>query len=338
MAEDPLIPCQRFNSRMLDPHLGYEGWRQVVAPIFDVTPGVPDQPFSANYEAYHLGDILVGVGAFDATHFSRSRTRLRADGLDHVMVQLYLEGGYAGDLGERSVDVVAGQIVTLDLARELRTLSVPSVNITVVIPRDHIAGRVFPHGPLAPGAESEILGGLFADHLRALTRHLPVLRQSAASHVAEATVALYRAALAPTPDALEAASEPIHDALLLRARRLVEARLTHDDLTAETLAAGLRVSRSTLYRLFEPFGGVAAYVLDRRLARARAALRDPTNARRVGEIAAACGFADPSHFSRAFRRRFGVTPAEARRDGGSEIAINPIPERADLSPWIRTLA
>jgi AraC-like DNA-binding protein len=36
---------------------------------------------------------------------------------------------------------------------------------------------------------------------------------------------------------------------------------------------------------------------------------------RIGTIAFACGFSDPSHFARAFRARFGVAPRDYGRAG-----------------------
>ena len=53
--------------------------------------------------------------------------------------------------------------------------------------------------------------------------------------------------------------------------------------------------------------------MELRLARARAILSDahlldlP-----VAEVAARCGFADPSHFARRFRRQFGQSPLQFR--------------------------
>lgn len=337
-VDDPDIPRQTFDSSKAPPEEGYEGWRGIASPLFDIEAVAPDRPFHAAYQAFHLGSILIGAGSFDPTRFSRSRPRIRRDGLDHLLIQLYTAGGYVGELGPRPVDMPAGRLACLDLTRELSTVSRSSFNISLVIPRDAIPARNVPHGHLEQDGRDKVVCGLLADHMVALVRHLPTLRQSAAGHVAEATLALCRAALVPTADALEAASEPIHDALLMRARRLVEKRLTDEGLSVESLAAELRVSRSTLYRLFEPFGGVAAYVLDRRMVRARAALRDPANMRRIGEIALACGFSDASHFSRAFRRRFGMTPAEARREGTREAPRGGMTERADLGPWINTLS
>ncbi|MBO9630711.1 MAG: AraC family transcriptional regulator, partial [Shinella sp.] len=74
------------------------------------------------------------------------------------------------------------------------------------------------------------------------------------------------------------------------------------------------MSRATLYRLFEPVGGVTDYIRTRRL---RAAFDMLTNdgKRTVGEVAYACGFPDISTFSRAFRHQFGMSPSEVRDIG-----------------------
>jgi AraC-like DNA-binding protein len=54
-------------------------------------------------------------------------------------------------------------------------------------------------------------------------------------------------------------------------------------------------------------------VLDRRLERAVALLRDPGwQQRKISDIAAVAGFTDLSHFNRSFRRRYGATPSDIR--------------------------
>lgn len=79
-------------------------------------------------------------------------------------------------------------------------------------------------------------------------------------------------------------------------------------LTLDALAATEGVSPTTLARAFRrAFGaGPAAFVRECRLAWAVDALADPD--RPVSEIAHAAGFADHSHFTRAFRAHFGVPP------------------------------
>ena len=81
------------------------------------------------------------------------------------------------------------------------------------------------------------------------------------------------------------------------------------------VAARHGITPRYLHRLFERAGLTCSqFVLQERLARARRMLRDPCFAHLgVSTIAYEVGFADLSYFNRTFRRRYGMTPREARR-------------------------
>ncbi len=65
------------------------------------------------------------------------------------------------------------------------------------------------------------------------------------------------------------------------------------------------------------------HVLERRLEKAVALLRDPRMRRRkIADIAAEAGFTDLSYFNRAFRRKYGATPSDIRRGGGTRACSN----------------
>jgi len=84
-------------------------------------------------------------------------------------------------------------------------------------------------------------------------------------------------------------------------------------LSAAAIARCFGWSRATLYRLFEPDGGLMKYIQRRRLQRAYAALVSPAHAhRRILDIALDCHFASDATFNRAFRRTYGVPPGELR--------------------------
>ena len=122
-------------------------------------------------------------------------------------------------------------------------------------------------------------------------------------------------------------------------RRLIEANLDDPTLGPDYLIADGSISRSTLYRLFEPFGGVAAYVRQRRLTRAFQILSDPaTQHERIGTVAARCGFADDTVFSRAFRRAYGMSPNDIRAaaDGrqGAGVGASGGHPFHDLNSWL----
>jgi AraC-like DNA-binding protein len=159
------------------------------------------------------------------------------------------------------------------------------------------------------------IGSLLADYLLLLNRSLPELRITELPTVVEATRSLLAACMAPSMERLVNARNPIDMTLLERARVLIGRRLLERDLTPESICRDLRVSRSRLYRLFEPTGGIYAYIRRQRLLHARDALSDNADMRSVGQIAEHWGFVDPSAFSRSFKHEFGMSPKEARMMG-----------------------
>jgi AraC-like DNA-binding protein len=91
-------------------------------------------------------------------------------------------------------------------------------------------------------------------------------------------------------------------------------QLGRHDLCEATVAGHLGVTPRYVDRLFETEGeSFSDFVRGQRLMRAHHILMDPHCAgRSIGTIASDVGFSDVSEFERAFRRRFGGTPAELR--------------------------
>ena len=85
-------------------------------------------------------------------------------------------------------------------------------------------------------------------------------------------------------------------------------------LSAITVARRLGITPRYVHLLLEQTGrSFTQHVLEKRLEKAAALLRDQRqHGRRIADIALAAGFADLSHFNRAFRRRFGDTPSGFR--------------------------
>lgn len=123
--------------------------------------------------------------------------------------------------------------------------------------------------------------------------------------------AVLRAA-APAP-VLAAGETPVSgDDPIERLKQNLPARL-REDLTAETLAEIAGVSLRTLQRIFrERFDtSPMSWLMEARLLEAARLIRagdDP-----VTKIAYKVGFKDPSHFTRRFKARFGVSPNEYRK-------------------------
>jgi AraC-like DNA-binding protein len=101
-----------------------------------------------------------------------------------------------------------------------------------------------------------------------------------------------------------------------QARAVVDYILAHLDtpIRIEDLAGLTRLSKSHFSRAFKLSFRVSphAYIVALRLSHSRALLSGGNE--QLGQIAAACGFADQSHFSRVFRRRVGCAPGVWRRE------------------------
>jgi AraC-like DNA-binding protein len=96
----------------------------------------------------------------------------------------------------------------------------------------------------------------------------------------------------------------------------IESRLSDPDLGAASLARQHGVSVRYVHKLFESQGlSCAAFILSQRLARVHRVLSDPHCATQtIATIAFNAGFNDLSHFGRVFRRRYGQTPSDVRRE------------------------
>jgi AraC family transcriptional activator of tynA and feaB len=117
--------------------------------------------------------------------------------------------------------------------------------------------------------------------------------------------------LAIGPDARAATQQPL---LIDRLTRSLQSRFHETDLSPQAVAAENHISTRSLHYAF---ASARTTFIERlmglRLERARQMLSDPhLSDLPVAEVAARCGFADPSHFARRFRRQFGQSPVQFR--------------------------
>jgi AraC-like DNA-binding protein len=155
-------------------------------------------------------------------------------------------------------------------------------------------------------------GKLLADYMTLLESNLANLTAEDAARLKDAVEAMVEACVAPTADRLMKAGSQMNLALMERVRRVVGTHLRSHTLGPDKLCREAATSRSQLYRLLEPEGGVAAYIQRRRLRESFAILCDVSNNSSIGAVAEMLCFADASSFSRAFRREFGMNPKEVR--------------------------
>lgn len=159
------------------------------------------------------------------------------------------------------------------------------------------------------------MAGFIADYLLLLHRSLPDRMARDVESISAATTSLLAACISPSRNHIFEAQGPIDAVIMARANRIICEQLSDPDLSPEKLCRALGVSRSRLYRIFEPAGGISSYIRRQRLLHTRDNLRNGVDRRPISAIAEEWGFADASAFSRTFRREFGMTPKVAREMG-----------------------
>lgn len=188
----------------------------------------------------------------------------------------------------------------------------PFAKRTLILPR----GRVLAHCPQFYDVgtiklqERNGAARLLASYLEALIAELPMLQGRAVEVVADTIVELACSAIEPgLPSSRTARRVAIRAAI----RRFIRENLRDPHLGPQGIAHAHTMSVRTLHALFEETGeSVAALIRRERLDHAMNDLRR-IDGGSVTEIAFRWGFQDSAHFSRAFKKQFGLTPRDARR-------------------------
>lgn len=265
--------------------------------------------FEASMDAFRCGPLSITV--LDASPRSNERTaaRIAHDRYDSIGVQLVLSGRARGKADGLPVASEPGTVMLLDYGRPfLITDEERRHVVNVAVPRS-----LFPADPA--GTHGVVLRDGMAAPLAAFMGSLPMVLTLVPADAGPVLARSFLDLLAVSQGDYRTEHGrllPAEEAIG-RAEALVDARLASPDLDPAWLASKLNVSRSELYTILDRFGGAARFIQGRRLAVAHAALADPCDARRIGEIAYALGFSSEAHFARAFRASFGCTASDVRR-------------------------
>ena len=321
----PLIPEDRFTTRMTKKTEQFAYWRALVAPIADVETAAPvDQGFAAVLRAQDLGMLQISRQHLDAAKYKRTSELIRRSNVDHWQIVLRQSGSeYISARGDM-LRSVAGSLDMRSLALPSSVSSTCGDTINLWLKRENFSAL---SSTLDAASHKPIQGPLkniLREYIVTLDRYRTTLTVADVPAVVNSLTALLSAIIRPTRDQLRQAAIPITASRIEMARRYVNANLTSPTLGTEALVRELGVSRRKLYYMFEQYGGVTSFIRERRLAASHAALEDATDTRLVSTIAYDYGFADPAQFSRAFRSHFGYSPKDARDLGltGNRVPLN----------------
>jgi AraC-like DNA-binding protein len=294
-----------------------DAWSDILATThlaFDIRPThrTPDD-FRGAVTRRRIGELMLVDCAASPFLGHRGRAVMVPESRqeDILGFQLVCKGVETVREGARVLAVTAGDVVIWDGHTPTdveivepfhkRTLLFPRARVLSVCPR--LAElRALP--PLHDNGPARLL----VRYMNALAVE-PALEGAAGVAAANAALELLRAAIEPCVPTGRAATR---ETMRAEIRRYVKTHLQDPELGPASIARAYAISVRALHALFEDVdASVAGLVRSERLARCLEDLQRP-NGGSVTDIAFRWGFCDAAHFSRVFKRAFGVTPSEVR--------------------------
>jgi len=308
------VPTSRFDYRDYPPAGRLAAFRHLTGAVYEVHPLGKAEAFRAEAVGYRVGDLIFNRVALSPARFTRDHRHLSGQTGDFLILQHQYTGSELLRMERGIVRIEAGNLYLRNWSFAFDSLATEMRLDSVLVPRHRLRSAVIhePDHPVlswsAARADGQVLASLLSAHFRLLPRI--TLGEAEALTVAFLGFidGLLGYRVGAKPDTTLRAMEQY---LLVRLRQGVG---------VEELCREFHVSRSHVYRLFEPHGGVHAYVKRQRLEHCYADLlgADPEHTR-INDVAFSWGFHDTSLFSRQFRAQFGRSPSDVLRQGFASL-------------------
>jgi AraC-like DNA-binding protein len=314
----PVVTQHYFDVGHIAPQGQLLAWRERLGHLLDILPSRQQVhgPFKAWTHSCTAGDLSYADTYSDPVRVERTLGRISADSYcNYFMFTVCVDGDshtYEGCFAKR-YQPQDSKFMVLDMDQPIRFQAHRHRFSTIFAPRSLVTSIQ----PDADALHGRSLDGKTPFARLLMAQAMTLNEQIASMTVDEAAVAmrntvqLFVSAFGRQAGLSGNARAALRAVIFGQIRRYIQQHLDEGDLCAETVLRKLGLPRHTAYRLFEHEGGIAAYICSCRL---RAAANDIARYPRMAikDIAFSTGFASASAFSRTFRRRYGISPAELR--------------------------
>lgn len=250
---------------------------------------------------------------------ARTPDLIRQDDRGFLKVVFQLEGTTWFEQGGRKTLLHPGEWSIYDTMKSYTVSNNCDIEqLVLLVPREKIlAAHLNPDELLVQRYDARAgIGRLAGELLQRAFEEIESCSPESAEAIGEAVAQLLRQSL------MERAGRPtsltLREALRDRIRTYILRNLRDPDLSIDRIAAALRCSKRNLHKAFSNDGATLSDTIWRlRLEHCRRDLHSPACAwKSITEIAFSWGFSSATHFSKAFKDAYGMSPKAYRLMGG----------------------
>jgi len=291
--------------------------RELLATMFDLEAPSPEvrAGYVMDFALYDYGPIKLGMSRSSASIMVRTPQLIARTGVDHFHVQYYRTHGFSLTLDGAEQTVQPGDVCMLDLSRPVAIRTDEIDNLSVIVERDLLLPLLADPGDvhgLVLRRDSEA-GVAVREHLEEMWLQGPDLTVAQGLEWSHATAALLAGVIRANSQSRAATRVELRKSQFRAICRRIDREIGNPDLGPTDLAGQFFVTRATLYRMFEPHGGIGKYILGRRLTGVFLDLSDASLAHeRIAVVLRRWGLENHTAAGRAFRAAYGMTPSECR--------------------------
>lgn len=275
-----------------------------------------------------LGPVSVAQLSTGATsHAVRRRSHIRSSDPDLFKIDVQTHGVGVIDQFGRQERYRRGDFTLVDLSRPCAWANEPHAGLVAITFPRHLLPLSDADLSEASGvrvAGDQGTGALVSSLARQLPGRLDELDAGEAARLGTSLLDLLAVALlARLGRVREAPASARRQALVASVHAYIGRHLSDPGLSPARVADAHHISLRYLHRLFEPQETtVAELIRRRRLDRCRRDLLDPDlRDLPVAAVGARWGLPSAAHFSRLFRRTYGVTPGELRARAAQDARL-----------------
>lgn len=313
-AKNPF--CQKWSSRDFRPLERFDAWQAALnqSHLGWTLQKNQKSGFSAEIQMSKLSDLQVVRCLCQPCSGYRGKQEIATDEDAYYGLLLMHTGHEEVMIGPRSAHLKPGNILLWDSTEPIFfKLHSPVYKTTVLIPQNKM-NRILPQIRRLVGKVIDWrqgMGAVATSHISTLCTQASFIKPFQSYPAAEHALELIATSLGRQE---AVAGETSRIQLLERMKNYIEGNLDDFMLGPQKLADQFGISIRYLHLLFEKEDQtVSQWIQGRRLEKCRRDLVVSGPSKNITETAFTWGFNDAAHFSRVFKKQFGVSPRDYRK-------------------------